>query len=193
MACPLADICTDFSWVCNQECNFGHCNNLATMDLTKHMFSHTFVICFVKSIVAKLRKKFKNLHSIGGALSSISDEESARVPSLTLVSFSLSVYGLQRFTKIDGYKLAVTERGRNLQGEGYPEVQGFFAGRALRRADLSPRESSGLGPVQPAPTVHSFSSSSWPPAFLPVCHIDSSEPARNTASYCRTARPGHSA
>ena len=87
---------------------------------------------------------------------------------MTLVSFSLSVYGLQRFTKINGYKLAVTEHGRNLQGEGYPEVQGLLAGRALRRADLSPEESSGLGPVQPAPTVHPFSSPSWPPAFLPV-------------------------
>ena len=55
---------------------------------------------------------------------------------------------------MDGYKLAVTKLGRNLQGEGYPEVQGLFAGAPLRIADLSPEKSSGLGPVQPAPPIY---------------------------------------
>lgn len=41
-------------------------------------------------------------------------EESASVLDFTFVSFSLSVYGLQRFTEVDGYRRAV----KNLRGRG---------------------------------------------------------------------------
>lgn len=40
--------------------------------------------------------------------------ESARVLDFTFASFSLSVYGLQRFTEVDGHKMAI----KNLWGRG---------------------------------------------------------------------------
>lgn len=68
-----------------------------------------------------------------GALTSIPDEDSARDPDFSLVSFSLSVYVLRRFVKMNGYKLAVTNMERIYRQRGIQKCSSLFWGLAEER------------------------------------------------------------
>lgn len=98
----------------------------------------------------------------GGRSLSLFYEESARVLDFTFISFSLSVYELQRFTEVDGYKMAV----QNLWGRGVIQRDRSLLA-PYREMLTSALWSSELGPFQLSKLLHP--PPPFPFSFLAMC------------------------